>query len=296
VNKPPRCILSVPVNRPAFLGKAAKSSADTIMLDLEDSIFPDQKPQARLDAVLALREQDWGSKQVLVRVNGLSTEWGSEDLSQIAATSPRLNGFMVPKVESRADVERLFEILGRDPSGRKLGVHFLVETALGVSNVESILAAAPRPTSVTFGSGDYAWSVSDWSGLGRQSPAGGRPLLDWAKARVVNACYAYGVTPIDGPSADIKDNRACADDASAARRLGFAGKWAIHPEQIPFVLEAFAPSPEAVTWARAVLSSLEEAHRAGTGSAQFNGQLIEAAHQAVAKRIIGNATLQDDER
>ena len=287
----PCCILSVPANRPAFFAKAIGCGADTLMLDLEDAVFPDQKEQARQQAIAALTDLDWGRKRLLVRTNALDTRWGIDDLAALAPVR-RLDGFMVPKVETAGDMDVLQRLLGRSLEGRAEPpeLHILIETALGVANVEHILAAGPKLRSVTFGSGDYARSVSDWSGLtgagsGRATP----PLQLWAKARVANTAHAHGVTPIDGPSAHISDLAAARHAAEESREGGFLGKWAIHPTQVPDIRELFAPSPEAIAWARRALVVLDEVEASGKGAAKLDGRLLEAAHRGIALRILAEA-------
>jgi len=292
VDDAPRCILSVPANRPAFFAKAIGGEADTLMLDLEDAVFADQKIEAREAAIGALGSLVWGDKRVLVRTNALDTRWGVDDLVTLAQV-PRLDGVMVPKVESAHDAATLAKLLERPIAGRDapLELHILIETALGVANVERILEAVPRLKSVTFGSGDYAWSVADWSGLVGSSASrhSTPPLQQWAKLRVANAAHAFGATPIDGPSAHIADLAAARQAAEESKAGGFLGKWAIHPTQVPAIREIFAPSPEAVAWAKRALVVLDEVEAAGKGAAKLDGRLLEAAHRAIARRILKDA-------
>ncbi len=297
----PCCILSVPANRPAFFAKAIGCRADTLMLDLEDAVFPDQKEQARQQAIAALTDLDWGRKRMLVRVNALDTQWGVDDLTSLA-TIHRLDGFMVPKVETAGDMEALRRLIERPLAGREQPpeLHILIETALGVANVEAILGASTKLRSVTFGSGDYARSVSDWSGFTGQGQGQGAgratpPLQLWAKARVANAAYAYGVTPIDGPSAQISDSAAARRAAEESRDGGFLGKWAIHPTQVPDIRDLFAPSPEAVAWAKRALVVLDEVEASGAGAAKLDGRLLEAAHRGIALRILAEAKSMEEQ-
>lgn len=293
----PCCVLSVPANRPTFFAKAVASDADTLMLDLEDAVFPDQKSAARREALTALRDLGWHRKRLLVRVNALDTPWGIDDL-MLLASAERLDGVMVPKIETAEDIVTVSRLLERLRVGREAPeLHILVETARGVANVERILAAAPRLRSVTFGSGDYARSVADWSSF-TGGPAGGSlgetPSLQlWAKARVANAAYAFGVTPIDGPSPAIAE-AAARRAAEASKAAGFRGKWAIHPGQVPAIRDIFVPPPEAVAWAGRALATLDQAGAAGQGAALLDGRLIEAAHRAIAHRILAEAGTREE--
>lgn len=297
LNGSPCCVLSVPANRPAFFAKAVASDADTLMLDLEDAVFPDQKSAARQEALAALRDLDWRRKRLLVRINALDTQWGIDDLL-LLASAERLDGVMLPKIETAEDIAFVSRLLERPGSGRAaLELHILIETAQGVANVECILAAAPRLRSVTFGAGDYARSVADWSSLAG-GPAGGPlgetpPLQLWAKARVANAAYAFGVTPIDGPIPAIAE-AAARRAAEASRAAGFRGKWAIHPAQVPAIHEIFTPAPEMVAWAGRALAALDRAEAAGQGAALLDGRLVEAAHRAIAHRILAEASKREE--
>lgn len=289
----PCCVLSVPANRPDFFAKAVASGADTLMLDLEDAVFPDQKEAARRQALAALRDLDWHRKRLLVRVNALDTPWGVDDLVLLASVE-RLDGFMVPKIETAEDIAAVSRLLDRPLArGTAPELHILVETARGVANVERILAATPRLRSVTFGAGDYARSVADWSAFTGSTSDGTPPLQLWAKARVANAAYAFGTTPIDGPSPAIAE-AAARQAAEASRAGGFRGKWAIHPAQVPAIREIFVPPPEAVAWAGRALAALDQAEAAGQGAALLDGRLVEAAHRAIAHRILAEATKRED--
>jgi malyl-CoA/(S)-citramalyl-CoA lyase len=241
----PRCLLSSPASRPVLMQKAAASAADTVMIDLEDAVFPDSKEEARAVAIDALETLDWGKRRVLVRVNGLDTPWGLRDVVDISRVA-RLDGVLVPKVESAEDVRflhRLLEGLGR---GREpLELHVLIESARAVGVVEAILGAGPI-VSASFGSGDYAISVGALDGLvGLPEPAERAGVLPFehAKARFVTACHASGVAPLDGPYPNVKDDAGCEEACRLGRALGFVGKWAIHPGQISIVNDAFAPGP-----------------------------------------------------
>jgi malyl-CoA/(S)-citramalyl-CoA lyase len=304
-----RSLLAVPAIRPEFFEKAARGPADALFLDLEDSVFADQKLQARAAARTALDKIDWGRKRVLVRMNGLDTIWGFRDLIELGAACPRLDGVLAPKVNSVEDLrylERTMDHLDTErPKDRPLELHILIETALGMARVEQILEAAKRVTSVSFGIGDYSMS------LGAQDRSIGgankdyvvitgderdtQRQLHWndhwhfALARVVNACYAFGIQAIDGPYGNIADRQGYQVAARRARTLGYTGKWAIHPTQVEMAHEVFAPSAEDLEWAIRVKQALKEAHALGKGSAQLDGKLIEAASMKVVDMILQRA-------
>lgn len=309
--RPERCLLSVPASSPRFFAKAAASDADTIMLDLEDAVAPDAKPQARQQAIEALNTVDWGTRNMMVRINGLDTPWWVQDLTEVVRACPRLDLVMVPKIERPREVQAVELILqgleramGRDPAN-PVGLEILIESALGLTNVEAIASCSPRLESISFGPGDYAASIGNRSKLvGGPDPdytvltypdAQGNRETHWNDAwhyplaRIGAACRAHGLRALDGPYVDYND----ADGFRAAARrvaaLGFDGKWAIHPTQIPLANGIFGPTPEEIAWATQLLHAMEQAHTKGAGAISMDGQMIDMAHVRQARRIKAQA-------
>jgi malyl-CoA/(S)-citramalyl-CoA lyase len=301
-----RSLLSVPANRPAFFEKGAKSSVDALFLDLEDSVFADQKIAARQTAGHAIGALDWHGKRLLVRVNAMDTEWGFRDLVELGGDCPQLDGFMVPKICSLDElrfVEQTLDALDRErPRERPLELHILIETAIGLARVEQIVEGARRLISVTFGAGDFAMSLGLY---GRARSAGSSEYVvltgergdenrqthwndshHYAMARIANACHAFGIIPVDGPFADFYDKLGADVSNRRARSLGYQAKWAIHPALIDGINATFLPTAEDVTWALTVRKALHEARASGTGSAQLDGRLIEAATMKTVDRIL----------
>ncbi len=301
-----RSLLSVPANRPAFFEKAAKSNVDALFLDLEDSVFADQKIVARQTAREAIDVMDWRGKRLLVRVNAMDTEWGFRDLVELGGSCPRLDGFMVPKICSFDElrfVEQTLDALDRErPKDRPLELHILIETAIGVARVEKIIEEAQRLVSVTFGAGDFAMSLglygrarsagnSDYVVLTGERGEEGRQKHwndshHFAMARIANACHAFGVVPIDGPFADFNDLQGADVSNRRACSLGYQAKWTIHPALIDGINAIFLPTAEDVAWALTVKHALENARQSGTGSVQLDGRLIEAATMKTVDRIL----------
>ena len=300
-----RSELAVPATSPHFFAKAAASAADVIFLDLEDAVAPEQKVNARTRAIVALNEVDWRRKTVAVRVNGLDTPWAFQDICEIARRCPRLDMFMLPKAGTPFDVQFVDALLGQiereigrtDP----FGLEILIETALGMSNVEQIAASSERLEAMIFGIGDYSISMQTgevvfgtpnerYSILTAADANGvrGRHWNDqwhFALARMTNACRAYGLRAIDGPFVDFADAdgyRACAGRAAT---LGLEGKWAIHPNQVALANEIFSPSPDQVAWAERLLEAMKEATAAGRGAVSLDGKMIDMAHLKVAEII-----------
>ncbi len=301
-----RSLLSVPANRPAFFQKGAASNVDALFLDLEDSVFADQKIAARQVAKEAIEAVDWKGKRLLVRTNAMDTEWGFRDLVDLGSACPRLDGFMVPKICSLEElrfVEQTLDALDRErPKERPLELHVLIETAIGIARVEPIVEGSRRLKSVTFGAGDFAMSLglygrarsagnSDYVVLTGERGASGRQehwndSHHFAMARLANACHAFGVIPVDGPFADFNDPQGADVSNRRARALGYQAKWSIHPALIDGINATFLPSAEDIEWALKVRKVLEAARQAGTGSAQVDGRLVEAATSKTVDRIL----------
>lgn len=304
-----RSELAVPATSVNLFEKAARGPADSLFLDLEDAVAPPRRAEARANAVNALREVDWGAKVVSVRVNGLTTPWAIADILAVAACA-RLDMVLLPKVETASDVEFLDRLLTglelETPRARPLGIEILIETTKGLANVEAIAAASPRLEGIIFGVGDYSIELenfdtvfgasnADYAVLARPSDrATERHWNDqwhFALARIANACRAYGRRPIDGPYTDYSDPDGYRASCLRARALGFEGKWAIHPSQVPIANEVFAPSSHQVRWAETIAARMEAEAEKGSGAIGLDGVLIDRAHVKLAEKILRRAAL-----
>lgn len=306
--RPNRSQLSVPGSSARFIEKGARSAADIVMLDLEDAVAPPDKPAARRTVIEALRDLDWGSRTVSVRINALDTPFMYRDLIEVAEQAPRVDLLMVPKISCAADVHLLDVLLGQieAATGRpRLGLELQIETAEGLQNVDAIAAASPRVESLHFGPGDYAASIGartvsiggpvpDYGILAEPDEMGARPpyygdAWHYALARIVVACRAAGVRPVDGPYADFRDSEGLRWSARRASALGFEGKWAIHPDQIAILNEVFSPSPDEVARARRILEALAEGERANRGAVAIDGRMVDAASIRQAQVLVAKA-------
>ncbi|WP_309092072.1 CoA ester lyase [Phenylobacterium sp.] len=307
--RPNRSQLSVPGSSARFIDKAAASAADIVMLDLEDAVAPPDKPAARKTVIEALRDVDWGERTVSVRINALDTPFMYRDLIEVAEQGgDRLDLIMVPKVNCAADVHLLDVLLSQieAATGRKrLGLELQIETAEGLQNVDAIAAASPRVESLHFGPGDYAASVGartvsiggpvpDYAVLGEPDATGARPphlgdAWHYALARIVVACRAAGVRPVDGPYADFRDPEGLRWSARRASALGFEGKWAIHPDQIAVLNEVFSPTADEIARARRILEALAEGERANRGAVAIDGRMVDAASIRQAQVLVEKA-------
>jgi malyl-CoA/(S)-citramalyl-CoA lyase len=304
-----RSELAVPGTNPSFFEKAAQSPVDCIFLDLEDSIAPDEKEVARKNIVQALNEIDWGNKIMLVRINGLDTHYMYRDVIDVVENCPRLDMLLIPKVGVPADVYALDMLVTQIEQAKKrtkrLGFEVLIETALGMANVETIAQSSKRLEAMSFGVADYAASTrARTTVIGGAHPEYGvltnrqtndsrdfhwNDMWHYAQARIVVACRAYGLRPIDGPFGDFKDPDAYMAAAKRAAILGFEGKWAIHPSQIELANQVFSPSEAEITRAQRILDAMAQAQREGKGAVSLDGRLIDIASIKMAENLLQKA-------
>jgi len=305
-----RCELAVPGSSPKFFEKAAKSDADVIFLDLEDAVAPDQKAQARKNVVEALHDVDWGGKSLSVRINGLDTHYMYRDVVDVVEQAgDRLDMIMIPKAGTAADIYAVDMLLTQIEAAKgfkkRIGLEAIIETALGMQNVEQIAAASPRMESLHFGVADYAASTrARTTNIGGPNPdygvltdpdEGGARAFYWgdmwhyATNRLVIAARANGLRPIDGPFGDFSDADGYRAQARRAAILGCEGKWAIHPSQIALANEVFQPSAAEVEKARRILKAMADAQASGQGAVALDGRLIDNASIKQAQVIVDQA-------
>ncbi len=278
----------VPAAPPAKLAKGATLSADEVVVDLEDAVPADAKEEARVTVALALGGE-WEARAVAVRVNAIGTPWCHEDLIAIAAVERDEVTAVLPKVEHPDDLafaERLLDgaerAVGRTTPVRLIA---LIETAAGLSRAAEIARASARLDGLVLGYADLAAS------LGRPGPVAPE---DWrfAQDAVLVAARAAGLQAIDGPHLGVRDDERFRAEVEHARALGFDGKWAIHPAQLPALIEAFTPSAQDVAEARATLDALEGAAAGGAGAVAVDGQMLDEALARSARRVIARAGAQ----
>jgi malyl-CoA/(S)-citramalyl-CoA lyase len=309
-----RSELAVPATNMRAMEKAPTLGADIVFLDLEDAVAPDDKEQARKNVIEALLEAGrWDGSAVSVRVNGLDTHWCYRDVVDVVeACGDVLDTVLVPKVGSSSDVEFVATLLDQIeqrngwPAGR-IGIHILIETAKGMANVESISRARPdRLEAMVFGVADYAASVGarttnigganpDYSVLTDPDSLTGERVAHWGDqwhfglSRMVAACRAEGLRPIDGPFGNLDDSEGYRSAARRAAALGCEGKWAIHPSQVPLANEVFSPSDAEVDRAWRILEAMQKAAADGKGAVALDGRLIDAASVRMAENLTRKA-------
>jgi len=296
-----RSELAVPGSNPAMFQKALDGEADYIFLDLEDAVAPGDKERARTNVIQALLELDWRGrgKTISVRINGIDTHYMYRDVVDVVEQAGhRLDTILIPKVGVPADVYMVDAMVSQIEEAKgiphRLGIDVLIETALGMANVEAIAQSSRRLEAMHFGVADYAASCR-----ARTVVIGGLnpdyPGDQWhaALSRMIVACRAYGLRPIDGPFGDFKDPEGYRLAARRAAALGVEGKWAIHPSQIALANEVFTPPAVEVDRARRILVALEDAAREGRGAAQLDGRMIDAASARMAQNVVDTAAAID---
>lgn len=299
VQRVQRCELAVPGSNPGMFEKALRSGADFIFLDLEDAVAPDDKVQARKNVIGAINDLDWRANGVTlsVRINGLDTQYMVRDVVDlIEQAGHKIDTILIPKVGVYADVYMVEAMLSQLETQQglknRIGIEALIETALGMSNVEDIArnGASGRLEALHFGVADYAASnrarTTNIGGLNPDYPGD-----QWHSAisRMTVACRAYGLRPIDGPFGDIKDPDGYKLAARRSAALGCEGKWAIHPSQIELANEVYTPPPAEIEKAKRILVALKEAASQGKGAAALDGRLIDAASERMALNIVRTA-------
>ncbi len=296
-----RSELAVPGSQPALFRKALDGEADYVFLDLEDAVAPADKERARTNVIAGLLEHDWRGrrKTISVRVNGIDTPYFYRDVVDvIEQAGHRLDTLLVPKVGTTGDVYLVDALLTQIEAARgipyKIGIEALIETALGMANVEAIAQASARLEALHFGVADFAASVRARTvSIGGLNPD--YPGDPWhaALCRVITAARAFGLRPLDGPFGDFRDPEGFLASARRAAALGCEGKWAIHPTQVPLANEVFTPPAAEVERARRILDALDVAAREGRGAAQLDGRMIDAASARMATNIVAIAAAID---
>lgn len=304
-----RSELAVPGSNPGMFEKAARSSADVIFLDLEDAVAPDDKEAARRNIIAGLQEIDWNTKTMMIRINGLDTHYMYRDVVDIVENCPRLDMILIPKVGVAQDVYALdmlvTQIEAAKNRSKRIGFEVLIETALGMANVEAIAQSSRRLEAMSFGVADYAAStrarttviggVHRDSGVLTDKDEQGKRQYYWtdpwhaAQTRMMVACRAYGLRPIDGPFGDFGDPDGYIAAAQRAAVLGYEGKWAIHPSQIELANKVYTPSEAEVTKARRIIEAMATAAREGKGAVSLDGRLIDIASIRMAQALLAKA-------
>jgi malyl-CoA/(S)-citramalyl-CoA lyase len=305
-----RSELAVPGSSPQLFEKAARSAADVVFLDLEDAVAPDRKEPARRNIIQAIDDVDWGDKTLTVRINGLDTPYMYRDVIEVLEQAgDRLDMIMIPKVGTAADVYAVDMLVTQveQAKGRRkrVGFSLIIETALGMMNVDEIAGASLRNEALHFGVADYAASTrARTTNIGGSNPDYAVPtdpvegearqvhwgdMWHYALARMVVAARAHGLRPIDGPFGDFSDAEGYRAAARRAAALGCEGKWAIHPSQVALANEVMSPPEGEVEKARRILAAMEQARAEGKGAVSLDGRLIDIASIRQSEALVSKA-------
>ena len=280
-----RSLLFVPGAEPRKLEKAGAAGADTLLLDLEDSVAPAQKAEAR-DNVAALLRAGAGSSELAVRVNAPGTPYFDADLEAVIGAGGC--AVLLPKSESAEQIAAVAETIaslerGRDGPASKLLL--LVESPAGVANALAIGRATPRVEALCFGHADFSLA------MGLSDADASRGIVYHARCNVVIAAKACGVAPIDSVHLAVKDDEAFRRDAEIGLHLGFEGKLCIHPRQVEITNEVYTPRQEQIDYALRVIAAWEAAEREGRGVFTLDGKMVDAPLVAAQQRILERARL-----
>ena len=279
INRPRRSVLYMPGANTRALEKAKTLAADSLILDLEDAVAPDAKSTARENILKAL-ESGFGYREAVVRINGLNTPWGMDDLKAFANTTA--DAIVLPKVESAAQVQEVAQLLGKLNAPQNMTIWAMIETPKAIFKLEEIAQSHPLLETLVLGTSDLVKDLH-----ARHTP--NRIETQTALSLSVLAARAYGLCVLDGVHLSLDDDAGLMQACVQGRDMGFDGKTLIHPNQIAVANNTFGPSPEEVKEAQARIAAYEAAIQSGAGIAVLNGKLIEELHIQDAKRILALA-------
>lgn len=261
-----RTMLFIPGNNPGMLQNGGVFGADSVILDLEDAVAPNEKDAARLLVAHALRTVDYGASEKVVRINPLDT-YGEKDIKAIVPCKPA--ALLVPKVESADDVKKVAKLIAEvEPAGHHVKIIALLETPKGIAEAYYIAKADERLVALALGAEDYT------AGLGAKRTKEGREIYA-ARMAIVNAAAAASIQSIDTPFTDVNDEEGLVADTEFAKDVGFKGKLAINPRQVDTIHSVFNPTDEDIIWAQRVLAAIKKAEAEGSGVASLNGKMVD---------------------
>jgi len=289
--RPRRCQLSVPASSKKMIEKASSINVDGVILDLEDSVAPDQKESARHQIIDGLKQLDWKASSVSVRINATTTEWCHADIIELLShCSEKIATLIIPMVNTPNDlifVETLIKQLAiKNSSASEIGLEGLIETVEGLSNIDEIAQSSEKLEALVLGMGDYAASQRmRINTIGDVSSEAG-DIWQYPRYRLIVACHTNGIQPIDGPYADMKDITGLKQDSKKTSLIGMMGKWAIHPNQVTPITEAFTPEKEIVSTARKQKKAYEKGLSEGLGSVSVDGVMVDAANAKTIDELL----------
>ncbi|MEO0982670.1 MAG: CoA ester lyase [Pseudomonadota bacterium] len=281
-HRPRRSCLYMPGANPRALEKAKSLPADTLLFDLEDAVAPEAKVEARDTVAGAVSNGGYGEREVIVRTNGLDTEWGLDDMAAAVAAGP--DGILAPKVIGGEDIDRLNDAMSRAGAPDEMSLWVMIEMPRALFNLEEIAAAAGRTRLAGFvmGTNDLAKEL-------RAVPTPDRLAFQAALSLSVAAARAFDLIAIDGVFNDIPNLDGLRAECEQGRVLGFDGKTLIHPGQLDVCNDVFSPAEDDVAQARAVIDAFAAPENAGKGVLKVNGKMTELLHLEEARRLVAVA-------
>lgn len=275
--KPRRSVLFMPGSNPRALEKAKNIDADVLVFDLEDAVAPDAKQEARALVAAALQSDDYGHRELVVRINALDTNWWRDDLAAVGPNQPA--AILLPKVESAAVLDKVSDELVWHSSDHSAEFWVMLETPRGFLRAEEIAQSHDRLTTLVVGTNDLVKETRARHVPGRE------PVLH-ALSQAILVGRAYGLNVLDGVYSNFKDADGFAEECTQARNMGFDGKTLIHPSQVEPTNAAFCASQTELENARRMIAAFEAAKEDGKGVAVLDGRMIEELHLDEARRMV----------
>jgi citrate lyase subunit beta / citryl-CoA lyase len=280
--RPRRSLLYMPGSNARALDKARTLPADGLILDMEDSVAPDAKQLAREQIGAALAQGGYGHRELIVRINALSTEWGAQDIEAVSRFRTAPDAVLIPKINTASDVAEAIAAFERAGCPEDVAMWIMAETPLCMLNIAAVAAAHPRLKGIVMGTSDLAKDTRV-----RHTPD--RLGFIAALNLCVYAARANGLSIIDGVQLDLENEDLLRASCAQGRDLGFDGKSLIHPNQVAAANAAFAPDANEVAAARSIIAAYEQARAQGKGVVVVNGRLVENLHVEEAQRQLAMA-------
>lgn len=279
-----RSMLFLPGNNPGMLQNGGILGADSVILDLEDAVAPQEKDAARLLVAQALQAVAYSDGETVVRINPIDTIMAGEDITVIVPCEP--DALLLPKVQTAQDIKAASSLIAaaEKPGQEPVKIIALIETPRGLAEAYSIATADPRVVALAFGAEDYT------AAIGAIRTKEGTEILS-ARSLLVNAAAAAGIDAIDTPFTDTNDEVGLTNDTALAKQLGFKGKLVINPRQIDVIHSVFNPSEADINWAEQVICAIQTATEQGTGVIAVGGKMVDAPIVLRAHRILQLAHL-----
>ena len=283
-SRPRRSVLYVPGGNERAIAKARTLACDAVIFDLEDSVAPDAKVEARENLRKLLGEPLGGGRETIIRINALSTPWGAEDLRAAQDLAP--DAILIPKVEDPEDIAQIDDALDQTDTPETLRLWAMIETPKGIMNAGQIARASRTP------GGRLDCFVTGTNDIVKETgvaPLPGRPYLSTWLMEIVLAARAYGIDALDGVYNDFRDSEGFSIECAQGRAMGFDGKTLIHPGQIEAANRAFGIDPDKLEEARHIVEAFARPENARAGVISLDGRMVERLHADMAEKLIAKA-------